>query len=130
VVGHHEGVASFTVGQRRGVRVAMGVPVYVTDIDADANVVIVGTKRSLLRIGLVAGRVCWHIDEPAAPIRADVQIRYAHTAAPATVERIGDGQAKVIFDTPQPAITPGQATVFYADDTVVGGGWIERSLDT
>jgi len=129
LLGRHEGVAGFTIGQRRGLRIALGAPAYVTGLDAATNTVTVGTREQLHRRGLVADRVCWHIDEPAAPIRADVQIRYAHTAAPATIEHMEGGRAKITFDRPQPAIAPGQAAVFYCGDMVIGGGWIERSFD-
>lgn len=129
VVGEHEGVGRFTVGQRRGLRIAMGRPYYVTAIDASNNEITIGPESELLHGGLVADRVRWHIDPPSAPIRARVQIRYHHDAAPATIEP-GDGDAvRVRFDEPQRAITPGQAAVFYDGDIVVGGGWIERRLD-
>jgi len=124
-VGRHHGIANFTIGQRRGLRVAMGSPVYVTRIDAGTNTVTVGTREDLASSTLQASRVQWLVDPPAAPLRADVQIRYGHRAAPATVEPIARDRARVRFDEPQTAVTPGQAAVFYDHDMVLGGGWIE-----
>jgi tRNA-specific 2-thiouridylase len=86
--------------------------------------VVVGPKASLERTTLTASHVNWIVDEPACPIRAEVQIRYRHRAAPATVRSVG-GSVEVVFDTPQIAVTPGQAVVFYDGDTVLGGGWID-----
>lgn len=128
VVGRHDGIGHYTIGQRRGLRIALGVPHYVTAIDPEANVVTIGPREDLLRRGLLASRVRWIVDEPQEPIRADVQIRYRHAAAPATVEPLCDGSVRVCFDVPQPAITPGQAAVFYREDEVLGGGWIDRSF--
>lgn len=128
VLGRHEGIARYTIGQRHGLRIAMGVPMYVTEIDAGANVVTIGEKQRLLHEGLIASRVQWLIAEPTGAIRGEVQIRYAHAAAPATVEPLSDHAVRVRFDAPQTAITPGQAAVFYEGDRVLGGGWIDRAL--
>jgi len=124
-VGRHEGLANFTIGQRRGLRVAMGEPVYVTRLDVENNTVVVGTKQDLASVCLSASNVRWLMDPPIRPLRADVQIRYAHKAQPATVEPVGPDGVKVRFDEPQMAITPGQAAVFYDGDVVLGGGWID-----
>jgi len=128
-VGRHRGLPNYTIGQRRGLRIAMGVPVYVTEIDAGSNTVRVGPRDRLFRGGLEAADVQWLSDPPALPIRAEVQIRYTHKAAPATVEPLANGRVRVRFDVPQPAITPGQAAVLYAGDEVLGGGWIESACD-
>jgi len=128
VVGGHEGIARYTIGQRHGLRIAMGVPMYVTNIDAQTNVVTIGPRECLLRDGLLASDVRWLIDEPAGPVQGEVQIRYTHAAAPATIEPMPGGAARVRFRSPQTAITPGQAAVFYDGDRVLGGGWIERFL--
>jgi len=124
-VGTHPGIAHFTVGQRRGLGVAAGAPIYVVRIDPDSNTVVVGSRRELARDSLIAARVQWLIDPPANALRATVQIRYAHPGAHAVVEPLAPYRARVHFESPQLAITPGQAAVFYADDIVLGGGWIE-----
>lgn len=128
VVGRHEGIARYTIGQRHGLRIAMGVPMYVIDIDAEANVITIGEKERLLRAGLLASQVRWLIDAPAEAMRGEVQIRYTHTAAAATIEPLANGGVRVQFDAPQTAITPGQAAVFYHGNRVLGGGWIDQIL--
>jgi tRNA-uridine 2-sulfurtransferase len=128
VVGAHEGVHRFTIGQRRGLGLSSsrsGTPLYVLALRPAEQQVVVGPKSSLERTTLQASDVNWLIDIPTVPIRAAVQIRHRHQAAPATVRATAPGQATVTFDTPQIAITPGQAAVFYDDDIVLGGGWIE-----
>ena len=128
VVGAHEGVHRFTVGQRRGLGLSSspsGTPLYVLALRPAEQQVVVGPKSSLERTTLQASAVNWLIDAPTIPIRAAVQIRHRHQAAPATVRATAPGQATVTFDTPQIAITPGQAAVFYDSDIVLGGGWIE-----
>lgn len=126
-VGRHPGIGNFTIGQRRGIGVALGSPIYVTRIDTTTNTVTVGSKTDLTSNTLRASRLNWLTDPPSAAFRADVQIRYAHRAAPAVVETIGEDCVRVRFDEPQTAVTPGQATVFYDGDVVLGGGWIDRS---
>ncbi len=129
VVGRHEGIGHFTIGQRHGLGIAMGVPHYVTGIDVTTNEVTIGGREHLMRGGLVADGVRWLIDPPVRPIRARIQIRYSHEAVPGLVEPMTDGTVRARFETPQAAVTPGQAAVFYVDDRVLGGGWINRSLD-
>jgi len=124
-VGRHGGIANFTIGQRRGLRIAMGVPIYVTALDADTNTVTVGSKQELASDRVRASRVHWLVDRPSGPVSAQVKIRYAHQAAPAVVQPIGADRVEVRFDAPQTAVTPGQAVVFYDDDVVLGGGWID-----
>lgn len=129
VVGRHRGYAYYTIGQRRGLGVAAGSPLYVTRIEPTTNRLVVGPDESLWRRGLQAETVTWALPSAIGePVRLAVQIRSRHCAAPAEVERLPDGRARVIFDEPQRAITPGQAAVFYAGDVVVGGGWIEDVL--
>jgi tRNA-specific 2-thiouridylase len=124
-VGTHEGIAGFTVGQRRGIGVAMGEKRFVTRIDPELNVVTIGGESDLMSRSLLAEQVKWLAGEaPASPLRADVKIRYRTPAAPATVTPLDGGGACVDFDTPQRAITPGQAAVFYAGGEVLGGGAI------
>jgi len=128
VVGAHEGVHRFTIGQRRGLGLSSspaGTPLYVLALRPAEQQVVVGPKSSLERTTLQASGVNWQIDTPTVPIRAAVQIRHRHQAAPATVRATAPGQATVTFDTPQIAITPGQAAVFYDGEIVLGGGWIE-----
>ena len=126
VLGEHTGLAHFTIGQRRGLRVALGSPVYVTDLDPETNTVTIGPREALLSRVVTAADVSWFGDAPATPIRGDVKIRYLHRAAPATVSPLPGGGVRVEFDDPQPAVTPGQALVVYLGDEVLGGGWIER----
>jgi tRNA-specific 2-thiouridylase len=126
VLGRHEGTHRFTIGQRKGLGVSATIPLYVVDIQPEARKVVVGPRETLERIRMSASRVNWISGEPpASPVHASVQIRHRHTASPAIVTPLGTDRVEVIFDTPQPAITPGQATVFYDDDVVIGGGWID-----
>ena len=125
-VGRHQGVVHFTIGQRRGLGVALGRPRYVAEIRAADAAVVIGPAEAVRAGGLVAEEVVWHAPVPAEPIRADVQIRYRHRAAGAWLTRLEGGRAEVRFDEPQHAVTPGQAAVFYRDDRVLGGGWIEK----
>jgi len=125
-VGRHEGVASYTIGQRRGLRVAWREPLYVAALDPDRNQVVVGEREHLMRRQMTVGQVSWlSIAHAAASFRAGVRIRHRHGPAPGRVEPMDDGRVKVTFEEPQFAITPGQAAVFYAEETVLGGGFIE-----
>ncbi len=126
-LGTHDGVHHFTVGQRKGLRLSVGVPLYVVAIHPDASEVVVGPRRALEERHCRVREVNWVSgDVPAAPVRVTAQIRHRHPAAPATVRAVGNGEAVVEFDSAQYAITPGQAAVFYDGDEVVGGGWITR----
>jgi tRNA-specific 2-thiouridylase len=128
VLGRHEGVHRYTIGQRRGLAVASPVPLYVVAIEPEARRVIVGPREAIDQHELVASNVNWIAGvAPAAPLCVQAQIRYKHGAASATVAPLEGDRAHVVFDDPQPAITPGQAVVFYEGDEVIGGGWIERS---
>jgi tRNA-specific 2-thiouridylase len=125
-LGTHGGVHRFTVGQRKGLGLSTGVPLYVVAIDADRQEVTVGPREALDRATLTASQVTWTSGEaPSGWIRAAVQIRHRHTAAPARVRALDRARAEVEFESPQSAITPGQAAVFYDGDEVVGGGWID-----
>ncbi|MHC4617061.1 MAG: tRNA 2-thiouridine(34) synthase MnmA [Planctomycetota bacterium] len=132
ILGEHNGVHRFTIGQRRGLRVAMGIPYYVVRIDAESNTVTLGPKEELMHGKLWASRVNWLVDEPQAAFRARVRIRYNDRGAAAKVVPQADGAA-VEFDEPTAAITPGQLAVFYIQqkegDRVAGGGWIEEAFD-
>ncbi|MBX9603480.1 MAG: tRNA 2-thiouridine(34) synthase MnmA [Bryobacteraceae bacterium] len=126
VVGEHAGVHHFTVGQRRGLRIAAGEPLYVIATEPASQRVIVGRGGDLLRATLTARDVNWISLAPiAAPVRAKVKIRNKHIPADATLVPMAGGRVEVRFDDPQRAVTPGQAAVFYSGDLVLGGGWIE-----
>jgi len=126
VLGRHAGVHRFTIGQRKGLGLATGIPLYVVGIDAADASVTVGPREALERTTLTASRVTWMSGEtPASPIRASARIRYRHAEAPATIAPLEEARVRVTFDAPQSAITPGQAVVFYDGEVVIGGGWID-----
>jgi len=125
LLGKHNGVHHYTIGQRRRLGIAAPEPLYVVRIESRKNRVVVGTKDDLLSSKLVANRVNWiAIPELIEPIRISARVRYRHLEAPATVYPLAERRVQVEFDEPQRAITPGQAVVFYDGDLVVGGGWI------
>jgi tRNA-specific 2-thiouridylase len=130
-VGAHTGIHRYTIGQRRGLGIAHEKPLYVVQIERARNQIIVGEAESLESIEFTAKGVNWvAFDEPSDPVRARVKVRYRHDPAPATIYALDDDRARIVFDEPQRAITPGQATIFYDMETseeVVGGGWIVRS---
>ena len=125
VLGRHDGIHNFTIGQRKGLGVATGSPLYVIAIRGDRRQVVVGSGEELLSRSLRARRMNWiALAKLDTPIRVAAKIRHKHQPAPATVEPAGEDEVLVSFDEPQRSITPGQAVVFYDGDTVVGGGWI------
>jgi tRNA-uridine 2-sulfurtransferase len=125
VIGEHGGVHNFTVGQRKGLGVATGSPLYVIQINGAEKHVIVGGEEHLYSRTLRAKRInLISIDDLCEPIRVTVKIRHRHEPAPAIIEAITENEILVTFDEPQRAITPGQAAVFYDGEIVVGGGWI------
>ncbi len=123
----HDGVHHFTVGQRRGLNVAVGEPLYVIATDPVSGRVTVGRNEDLLRASATVREVNWIAFESlTVPLRAEVKIRNKHTAAPATIVPGAEaGHVEVRFDEPQRAVTPGQAAVFYQGDLVLGGGWMD-----
>lgn len=126
VLGRHAGVHHYTVGQRKGLGIATGEPLYVIATEPMTQRVIVGGNGDLLRTEFAAREVNWiSIAPPREPVRAEVRIRNKHTPAWATVTPDGDARVQVRFDEPQRAITPGQGAVMYSGDLVLGGGWIE-----
>jgi len=128
-LGTHRGIIHYTVGQRRGLGLAAAEPLYVLSIDPAENAVVVGVREALDSPGLVTAPANWLLPAPPAPgTRAEVKIRYHHAAAGARLDPLEDGQVEVRFDTPQPAVTPGQLAVFYAGERVLGGAAIERAL--
>jgi tRNA-specific 2-thiouridylase len=136
VLGHHEGIHNFTVGQRKGLGVATGSPLYVININGAEGKVTVGGNDDLLSRTLIAHKLNWiaidglHDGGASAntPLRVTAKIRHRHEPAPALLETAPNGEVRVTFDQPQRAITPGQAVVFYQDDLVVGGGWIAETV--
>jgi tRNA-uridine 2-sulfurtransferase len=125
VIGEHAGVHNFTVGQRKGLGVATGSPLYVIQIKNDTRQVVVGKDEELYSRTLRARRVnLISTVELREPMRVSVKIRHKHQPAGAVIESVGPDEVQVTFDEPQRALTPGQAAVFYEDDIVVGGGWI------
>ncbi len=134
VLGRHSGLHQFTIGQRKGLRVAATrhkdspksiEPLYVISLEPETNRVVVGEDEALRGTACEVDAVNWvSIAAPAVPLRTRVKIRHKHNAAPATIEPLGPATARVTFDSPQRAIAPGQAAVFYTDDVVLGGGWI------
>jgi len=127
VLGHHDGIEFYTIGQRRGLGISSPKPLYVIDLDTENNRVVVGDDSALDRDEFTASHCNWiPFDKLAEPIEVTTKIRYNHPGTPATVTPTGNGSVKVKLHSSQRAITPGQAAVFYQDDFVVGGGWISR----
>jgi tRNA-specific 2-thiouridylase len=128
VLGAHGGIHRYTIGQRRGIGISQSRPLYVLGINSEKNQVIVGDDDELLSNGFKAAGVNWiAFDDGTEDVRAEVRVRYRHTAAPATISPISEGRVSITFDEPQRAITPGQATVFYRGEEVLGGGWIVKA---
>jgi tRNA-uridine 2-sulfurtransferase len=126
VLGRHNGVHNFTIGQRKGLGFATSKAVYVLSIDTEKNRVVVGEDEALRSSTFEVESVNWiSIAEPTVPIRAEVKIRHKHIPAPATIEALSGNRARITFDSPQRAITPGQAAAVYCDDVVLAGGWIK-----
>jgi len=125
VLGEHRGIIHYTVGQRRGLGISAGEPLYVLAIDPDRNEVVIGSRSEVLGSELVAAEMNWIAEEkPTRPIAVEAKIRYLHKQAGAMMTPLGNGNAHVRFEQPQMAIAPGQAVVFYQGDAVVGGGTI------
>jgi len=127
VLGKHDGIEFYTIGQRKGLGLTSPKPLYVVELDAARNRVVVGDDSALDRDELTVERCNWiPFDEPPGSFEAVAKIRYNHPGTPATITPLGNGSARVKLHAPQRAVTPGQACVFYQDDLVVGGGWIGR----
>ncbi|MBN2314228.1 MAG: tRNA 2-thiouridine(34) synthase MnmA [Sedimentisphaerales bacterium] len=131
ILGEHNGVHRYTIGQRRGLRIAMGIPYYVTGIDAGSNTVTLGPKEEVMSTQFRAAGVNWLVEEPASPFRAKVRIRYNDKGASATVIPQNNA-ATVEFGGPTSAITPGQLAAFYIQEEsrsrLIGGGWIDNVM--
>ena len=129
-IGRHEGVHRYTVGQRKGLGLSAGIPLYVVGLDAGTNAVTVGPRAALERTGLTASDVNWIAGAAPQPgARVTAQIRHRHQAAAATIHPFDESRVAVEFDAPQAAIAPGQALVMYDGDEVVGGGWIDSNTE-
>jgi tRNA-specific 2-thiouridylase len=125
-LGRHTGVHRFTLGQRRGLGLTSPRPLYVLAIEAESRTLVVGDEDRLAGDRLVARDVNWlSIPPPTGEIRCQVRIRYRHTEAPAAIQPLPGARARVVFDSTQRAITPGQAAVFYDGELCLGGGWVE-----
>lgn len=128
-LGTHDGIERFTIGQRKGLGIATGKRRFVLELVPESNTVVLGDEEDLLATGLVATEINWLIDPPiGATIRCEAKIRYRHEPVRATVTVNPEGGAKVIFDEPQKAVTPGQAVAMYDGSRLLGGGWIERAV--
>ena len=125
VVGEHEGIEGFTIGQRKGLGVAFGSPRFVVRIDADQNQVVIGEREELAVTALTAGRTNWLTDVSEQPFNCQAKIRYNAEAAPAVAQRLAGERLQVTFEQPRYGVAPGQAVVCYDGDRVLGGGWIE-----
>jgi tRNA-uridine 2-sulfurtransferase len=127
VLGRHDGIAFYTIGQRKGLGITTAKPVYVVELDAENNRVVIGDDSALDRDEFIADRCNWHpFDKLTEPIEVTAKIRYNHPGTSATISPLENNRVRVKLHSPQRAITPGQAAVFYQDDLVVGGGWIMR----
>jgi tRNA-specific 2-thiouridylase len=126
VVGHHPGIERFTIGQRRGLRVARGERCFVVRIEPETRRVVIGSRDELARSELTARDCNWLVSEPIGEFSCDAQIRYNSEAAPATAQILSDGRLKISFHEPRHGIAPGQAVVCYQGERVLGGGWIEN----
>jgi tRNA-specific 2-thiouridylase len=128
VLGQHPGIPFYTIGQRKGLGISAGEPLYVIGIDPERNAIVIGSKEEVYGDELIASKLNWiAIRQLQQPMEVKAKIRYHHKEAEAVVAPLDKGKVRVKFEDPQMAITPGQAVVFYADDTVMGGGTIERT---
>jgi len=129
LLGSHDGLHRFTIGQRRGLGVTSNDPLYVIDLDAESRTVTVGPAKCLESRGLIAMDCNWiSVPEPEEPVTVAARIRHRHEEATATLTPIGEGRFEVRFDVVERAVTPGQGVAFYDGDLLLGGGWIEKSL--
>ena len=125
VVGRHDGLERFTIGQRKGLGIALGQPHFVVRLEPEQRRVVIGTRDELARISLTASAANWLIEAPQQPFRCEVKIRYRSRAVGAVVVPLPDDRFSVEFDEPRHGVAPGQAAVCYQEEEVLGGGWIE-----
>jgi tRNA-specific 2-thiouridylase len=129
-LGKHQGISNFTIGQRKGLGIATGIPLYVIEIRPETNEVVLGTNEEVFNKGLQASQINWiAFAELDSPREVEVKIRYSAKPVRAVVSPLGTGQVKVEFQSPQRAVTPGQAVVFYQGELVLGGGTIDKVLN-
>jgi tRNA-specific 2-thiouridylase len=129
VLGRHKGIPFYTIGQRRGLRLAKGKPLYVIGIDRKRNALIVGEEKEVYGDTFIVNSVNWiNSREVTSSLTAQVKIRYNHPGSEAVISSKGKGEVQVEFKIPQKAITPGQAAVFYDGEKVLGGGWIQEVI--
>jgi len=127
VLGTHKGIEQFTIGQRKGLGIAAGVPMYVVSIDRQTGDVVVGADNDLYHREFTGSGTNWIcLEQLKKPMHADVKIRYMHKPRPARIMPADNGSVQVVFDTPQRAITPGQLAVMYDRDSVIGSAWIDN----
>jgi len=128
VLGTHQGLHAYTIGQRRGIGIPGPEPYYVVRLDNEQNRLIVGSESELAETECLVVHINWiSVGPPAKPVSVQTRIRYRHQEAEALMTPLGEGRAKVVFSKAQYAITPGQGAVFYEGDRVLGGGWIALS---
>jgi tRNA-specific 2-thiouridylase len=128
VLGKHLGLPFYTIGQRRGLGVSDSTPYYVVEIDKENNRIVLGKEEDLFSQSILVSSVNWvSIPPPDKPLRVSAKLRYAHQGASASVIPESENQVRVEFDFPERAVTPGQAAVFYQDNILLGGGWINNS---
>jgi len=125
IVGRHDGIEGFTVGQRKGLGVAMGERYFVVRVEPTTRRVVIGRHEELARHELTAQRTNWQVDPPEGEFRCLAKIRYNAQPCPATASVLPDRRLQVTFDEPRFGVAPGQAVVCYDGDRVLGGGWIE-----
>ncbi len=124
-VGEHPGIEGFTIGQRKGLGIAMGEPYFVVRIESQTHRVVIGPKEALAQPELTAAEFNWLVDPPGDAFEAAAQIRYNSRAVPCTAHANADGTVRVRFHDPVLGVAPGQLCVLYRDQRVLGGGWIE-----
>jgi tRNA-specific 2-thiouridylase len=130
IIGKHQGIIGYTIGQRKGLGIALGKPVYVTRIDARSNTLVIGNDDDLYHQKFIAKDPHWiALSELTQSQRFHVRIRYKHRPSMAIVEPKGEGSIQVSFDRHQRAITPGQLAVFYDGDSVAGSAWIDEIIN-
>jgi tRNA-specific 2-thiouridylase len=128
ILGKHNGISHYTIGQRRGLGISYSEPLYVLEINKNDNVIVVGTEQELFKDELVADELNWiAIEKLKEEMHVEAKIRYKHKAAEAIISPMENNQVSVKFSSPQKAITPGQAVVFYKKDLVIGGGIIKSA---
>jgi tRNA-specific 2-thiouridylase len=127
-LGTHDGIAGFTIGQRRGLGLGRHTKLHVLSIDAEAKTIVVGDEKALERSGLIGVRASWPSGQPTEPVRALARIRYRNAGTNATITPREGNEVSVHFDQPVSAVAPGQAVVFYAGEEVLGGAWIREAI--